>query len=73
MLAETPPIWQIALSMGINISAIAGARLARRTRLPRRHADVWQTSDHPGGLEMDQAEISGDLEAALTDQAERTG
>ena len=53
ILAEMPPLWQIIVSMAINLIAIAGSHLARRPSLSRRHAHVWQTRNHSRSLEMD--------------------
>ena len=57
ILAETPPFWQIGLSIVVNASCHRRTRLGRGESLPGRNVDVRKAGDDTGGLEMDPAGV----------------
>ena len=57
IMTETPPFWQIGLSILVNVLAIAGLGLACVACLSRRNVDVWKTRDDSRSLEMDSAKL----------------
>ncbi len=67
IVSQTPPFWQIALSLGDRIRNSCAVALAVVANLSRRHADVREEGDDPGSRALGAAELMGSHERADAD------